>query len=221
MAEISRYRTLLAGIASGPLRGFWGSRLVFAIGLLFDEIAEGASLALKASWVKDSQFAPDGTLPASNELRLPRYPGESFGKHVTRMQGVWETYARAGDEDVLLEQLTSSLSEAGFTNPEIFYSSDPLNRSRFRVFYRPGHHPVTNDGSHYGAFTWGDGSTYGPGGITATQIGTFRAIIAQWKPLVWVCDEVLFQISGWSYGDGTHWGDVGLVWGGETASIGV
>jgi hypothetical protein len=196
-----------------------GRRLFGTVGILLDALSEGAEQALRATWIADSLGpAADGLSPAGEELSLPRYPQETPQAYESRLARAWTDWQVAGDEASVTAQLTA----AGFPGAEIYYAS-PLDAhwSKFFVFYPSGTHTVTSAGPGWGSFTWGDGTTFGPIGISAEDLRALRKIILKFKPGHWICGGLIFEISGWSYGTGPSWGDPGLVWGGTQAVVGV
>lgn len=202
-------------------RGF-GERFVGVVhGVMSDLIAQGATEAIKSAWLTNEEQPDDALTLIGAERKLPGYPGETPAIYRGRLLRAWDDYQVAGDEDSIIGQLAA----AGFPGAEIY---DPWNAtftpapywSHFIVRFPIGSHPVTSAGQEWGSFSWGDGTLYGPTGITPQQIALIRAIIAKWKPVRWICRRIDFQISGWAYGSGHLWGETGLTWGGEVVSIG-
>lgn len=190
-------------------------------GLMADTIGEAMGAAVRMPWLLEPLSPPDILPFVGKERNLPRYPGETLTQWRARMHGAWVAYEFAGDESSIIDQL----AKAGFPGVQIL---DPWNAtftpspywSHFIVRFPIGSHPVTSAGQAWGSFTWGDGTLYGPTGITPEQLATIRAIIRKWKPVDWVCRRIDFQISGWSYGTGHLWGETGLLWGGDVVSVG-
>lgn len=196
-----------------------GRRFFAAEALLFDGTMEASEHALRAGWVGDSLGpAADAHGVAGAELSLPKYPSETPTQYKLRLTRAWDDWPKAGHESVIIAQLAS----AGFPGAEIYYAS-PVDShwSKFYVVYPIGTHPVTAAGPDWGSFTWGDGTTYGPIGISAEDLSALRNIILKFKPAHYICGGLVFQLTGWSYGTGPSWGDPGLVWGGESAVVGV
>jgi len=221
---IRTYRDYLVRIAPRVLRSLPGQKLVGLTGLLCDYIAEGARQAVRAMWIGDRTGngpAYDALEPGGRELSLPRYPGETWASYHARLQRAWTDWPVAGHETSIEAQLAA----AGFPGAVIFYVTDwpgfLTSWSQFVVFYPAGMHPVTGPGPAYGSFNWGDGTTFGPTGITAEQLGAMRAIIRKFKPGHWVCRAIVFELSGWTFGTGHTYGEPGLVYGGETIYVGV
>lgn len=196
-----------------------GRRYFATLALLFDGTMEALEHALRGGWVNDSLGpAPDALSPAGDELSLPRYPSETATQYKERLARAWTDWQTAGHETSIVAQLTA----AGFPGAEIYYASAAdTHWSKFVVFYPAGTHGVTSSGPGYGSFTWGDGTTYGPLGISAQDLSALRNIILKFKPAHWICSGLVFELSGWSYGTGPSWGDPGLVWGGTQAVVGV
>jgi len=203
----------------GPLSGgFVG----VVLGVMADTIAEGMGAAVRMPWLLEPLSPPDVLPFVGKERRLPRYPGESEDQYRVRMHGAWEAYQYAGDESSILGQLAL----AGLPGAVIY---DPWNLafpispyySQFVVWFPLGTHPVTSPGQAWGSFSWGDGTRYGPTGLTPELAQTIRGIIKKWKPVEWICRGALFQVSGWAYGDGSLWGEAGLQWGGTVVVLGI
>jgi hypothetical protein len=206
-------RTLAAGL---------GEAFVGVLhGVMSDLIAQGATEAIKSAWLTNPEQPDDALTLIGAERKLPGYPGETPTIYRSRLSRAWDDYQVAGDEDSIIGQLAA----AGFPGAQIY---DPWSASflpapywsHFIVRFPIGSHPVTGPGQAWGSFTWGDGTLYGPTGITPQQIALIRAIIAKWKPARWICRRIDFQISGWAYGTGHLWGETGLLWGGDVVSIG-
>jgi len=209
------YRSFIARVMPTVLRGPIGRRFIGTFALFFDLLAEGARQAVRAPWVGDASGvgpAYDGMTASGNEVSLMRYPGETWAQHHARLQRVWDDYPLAGTEGAIAAQL----SAAGFPGAVFYY--DPPNTA-FWIFFPAGTHTVTAQGPLVGSFVVGDGTLIGPVGITPGQITTMRGIIARWKPAHWVCTKIIFQLTGWTVGDGHHVGDVGLTLGGENVII--
>lgn len=205
------------------LRTEVGVRLIGSIGVLVDELLEGAAQAVRAAWVGDSVGpAADALSAAGEEMSLPRYPRESAAQYEARLERAWDDWPYAGHESSIIGQLES----AGFPGAEIYTPADwPLTGlpdwwSQFWVFFPAGTHSVTADGPPYGSFDWGY-AAFGPVGITPADLFAMRQIILKFKPAHYICSGLIFEISGFSYGTGHVWGETDLAWGGESAVVGV
>jgi hypothetical protein len=211
------YRDL--GLANSPtrLRGKYGRRLVGAAMFLLDSVAQGLTHAVRAPWLRGKTGgAYDAVQLLGSETSLPRYPIETWSQHRARIDRAWSDWPFAGDEDPLIAQLAA----AGFPNAEIRFNDlapGPLGQpapywSQFWVFFPMGSHPVTGPGPRWGQFQWGDGTLWGPSGITRVDLYTIRSIVRKWKPGDWVCRGLIFELSRPRWGEFT-WGD-GTVWSG-------
>jgi hypothetical protein len=201
-----------------------GQRLIGTCALVFDNTMESVNHALRSAWVGDSLGpSPDALVYAGEEHSLPRYPRESQAQYEARLQRVWDDWPYAGHETSLAEQLEA----AGFPGAEFYYASDwPTTGladwwSQFWVYFPSGTHSVTAVAPEWGSFAWGDGTAYGPVGISFEDLDAMRRIIKKFKPAHYICGGIVFEISGWTYGTGHTWGEPGLVWGGESAVTGV
>lgn len=195
------------------------------IGVIFsytaDALANAMSAAAKMPWLKEPT-SPNDVLPlVGAERRLPRYPIDTDETYRNRLWLAWDTYEFGGDENTIIGELANT----GIVGAQVF---DPWNAtfdpvgywSHFIVFFPIGSHPVTAAGPAWGSWNWGDGTIWGPVGLTVELAATIRGIIAKWKPVRWICRKIVFQISGWAWGTGHTWGEGGLAWGGDTVEIG-
>lgn len=199
----------LLGELSG---GFMG---VFA--LVGDSAAEAFSQALMMPWLLEPTSPPDATPLIGKEQRMPRYPNESLENYRIRLWDAWSAYAFGGSKTAIELQL----AQAGFPGKVLYGGPDKENDyySQFWVWFPQGTHTVTDVAPKWGAFQWGDGTKYGPVGITTEQLAALKDLITKWKHSQWICRSMIFEISGWLYGTGHKWGEPGLVWGGKSASV--
>jgi hypothetical protein len=173
------------------LRQGAGQRLMGSLAMLLgDSNAEGLRQAVRASWVGDNDTGPaeDALAAAGAELSLPRYPNETWAQYHARLQRAWDDWPYAGHETSIVGQLEA----AGFPGAVIYHASEwPLTGledwwSQFWVFFPAGTHTVTAQGPAYGSFSWGDGSSYGPLGISPENLLAIRSIIQKFKPARWI-----------------------------------
>lgn len=214
---MTTYRDLEFVKVPTVLRGLAGRAFTGVLALVFDALAQGYSHAFRAPLNKaEGGPAYDALRWLGRETSLPRYPIESWNQHKARIDRAWDDWPLAGGEPAMIAQLAA----AGFPNAQIrYYPSEPGPHgepppyySQFWVYLPKGSHPVTGPAAPWGSFAWGDGTLWGPAGITLLQIFTLRAIIAKWKPGQWVCRGILFQLGSATWGN-FNWGD-GSVWGG-------
>lgn len=203
-----------------------GQRLMGTISLVLgDQISEGLRQAVRSGWIGDDDTGPadDALGPAGSELSLPRYPDETAAQYHARLDRAWDDWPTAGHETSTVAQLAA----AGFPGAVIYHAREwPTTGrtdwwSQFWVMFPAGTHTATAAGPLIGSFTIGPSITIGPVGISAENMLAMRALILKFKPAHWICSGIIFEISGWTVGDGTLVGDPGLLIGGEQATIGV
>ena len=85
--------------------------------------------------------------------------------------------------------------------------------SQFWIEFAAGTHPVTSEGPPWDAFTWDDGSTWGPVGYSPEFAATLHGIVNKWKPARWICRGFIFDF-GTATWDSFNWDD-GTVWDGS------
>src|SRR5690606_37900965 len=67
--------------------------------------------------------------------------------------------------------------------------------SQFWVFWPYGSHAISGVSKTYGTdFDYGDGTVWGPIGITRPEIMLLRGIIDKWKDAEWICRKILFGL---------------------------
>jgi hypothetical protein len=83
-------------VMPGPLRGYWGSRFMRAIGKRLDSIAQKFRDAVTArlpGTVNGANIAPDGALDyIGTERGLPRASGELGPAYADRLAGAWDAW---------------------------------------------------------------------------------------------------------------------------------
>lgn len=91
------YRDFIWSLLPASLRGEYGQRLMLGgLGLLADSVAEGATLAVRSSWLHDDACGDDALQRIGASRRMQRYPGETQASYRARLQGAWSAYAIAG-----------------------------------------------------------------------------------------------------------------------------
>lgn len=194
----TNYRQWVARLTQGigVLKDGLGAGFIGVVhGLMADITAEGASRAVRSPWLTVSDQPDDALALIGKERSLPLYPRETIAQYRARLKSAWSIYQFGGDESSIAGQLQA----AGFG---LCYTIDPWNGvltvsgywSHFTVWI--GTHTVTAAGPPYGSFAWGDGSRYGPVGLTLEDANTIRAIIAKWKPVDWICRDIRFDLGG-------------------------
>lgn len=196
--------------------GFWGSRFAGVTGgFLMDLLAEGAATALDASW--SALFSPasdvydkpaDGLGGLGSASLLPLLPGENA--HISlraRLLDKWNFWS--GSPELGLESIlgTATGGTADVLVPGDFVSPPDafVHWSRFWVQFPEGSHPVTGSANTYaGGQTFGDGSTYGPAGLTQEYFSLLKSVSRRYKPAQWVAWDFEFVLSGITYRSMVH-----------------
>lgn len=211
-------------LRSAPWRGDVGRRLKGAWGLIHDAIGKGLTQALLAPWMSRADGVPfDSQALYGQETQLPRYPGETAAQYLTRLAGVWDTWQLAGGPEIIVTQLAL----AGWPGAQLYTSFEwpgapPTGYwSQFWLFFPEGTHPVTAAGPEFGSFTFGDGTAFGPVGITGDEIALIRAIVDKFRDARWIYRGAYFELEAWTYGTGHLFGESGLVFGGSHAFGGI
>lgn len=192
----------------GTALGYWGERLTGMLALFADDTATGLSEARKAPWLAEATSPDDVLTHVGNERLMEKYPGETDATYRARLLAAWDTWSKAGNESVIIAQLTAfGLSGITIkTNADWNWDNQPNNWSRFWVVITG--HPWTWSG------TWGDGGDWGDGrlwGITATeaQLEAVRSIINKFRPAHVINPWIIFVIDGaqWTGTPNGKWDD--------------
>lgn len=197
---------------SGTLSAAW---CAIVHGNSADLYVQSATLAHRMGWILDPESPDDALALFGAERRMPKYPLETVDAYRTRLHQAWEAYKYGGSAYAIESQFAA----AGYPGVEVKYF--PLRDgpgaaaapywSQFWIFMPYGVHPVLAESETWGSFTWGDGSLYGPLGLTVEFLQTIRGIVRKWKSVRWVCRGFIFGFpdalwGGFEYGDGTLWG---------------
>jgi hypothetical protein len=201
MANSYRELAVIAFRGIRTLRGYYGERFVGVVfGLMPDAVAQGATEAVRSPWFTLAS-QPDDALPLlGQERRLDRYPPDTSGTYRARQQNAWNLYQFTGsaDDDTMLTVFAAMGLTLGhildiWNSPGSF--ADPTYWSQFIVSFDVGGHPVTAVGPAWGSFSWGDGTRYGPVGLTLEMWANIRHGLRKWKPSDWICRKVQFQLA--------------------------
>jgi hypothetical protein len=187
------------------------------VGVVFsqvaDTLAEGMSLAVRMGWLLDPDSPPDVLPMIGQERGMQRYPIEADVQHRARLHGAWEAYLQAGTVHAIVSQFAAAGYEVRVQRlPDRPGPDGGPWWSQFWVIFPPGTHPITGVGPTWGSFSWGDGTLYGPGGMTAEFAALIRGIVRDWKSSRWICRGFIFELGDALWG-GFDWGD-GTVYGG-------
>jgi hypothetical protein len=169
-------------------------------------------------------YSQDDFLPYSAyERSLPRYPSETAASHRARLHDAWRTWAEdAGNPDGLINQLTS----CGVVVSNIITYLPPggdLSRgipvfppstqwwSQFSIIITTGEGSGSQGAIPYPGWT-GGASTI----VSQDLINSAQSIISKFKPVDWVCREIIVtnESEDWYWGkpgidleEGVGWGE--------------
>ena len=195
-------------------RRYWGVRFSGGwLGTLFDSISSAIMDAALSPYLKgNSTPAYDALRLLGNETSMPQYATEGWVQYRSRLETDWETWT---EQAGTFRGIVNQLALAGAPGSQVFRFSESGSWSDFVVFYPAGSHTVTGSLEIGSGWLIGDGSIVGPLGVTPEQLSTYRDLITHWKPAIWRCPWIIFEINGWTIGTGHTVGEVGLVIGGE------
>lgn len=190
------------------------------VGYVHDALTEAATFARAIGWVKEDAVTVDSLPHLGRNFNLQRYPIETPGQFITRMQGAWDLWQFAGHEATIENQLHT----LGFTGATVYDASECPGRaagywSIFWVFFPEGTHPILGPGPLCGsAGDCGGGAICGPLGLNNNELTTIRKIVRDWKPVDWICGALIFELLSPTCGaDGDCGG--GEVCGGVTVEV--
>ncbi len=223
-------------------RGWWLSRLLYAIFVQFDALVDWANYAVHLrypSWC--AEHCPEALAIHGRSRGIRRGFAESGAAYAARLVQWVPGRKRRGNLFVLMDQLAGYLSGFAVTircvningawctripdGTREYHRADPTNWdwdgntaawSRYWVILYPPADLWTDDGTWDDPGTWDDGGTWD---TTATpdQVATIRAIVAEENPPHAKCAGILISLNGTDYsplgsGAGFPAGDWG-TWG--------
>lgn len=212
MATPKDFREWASLLSPGSWRAYWGTRFIGgAIGLLFDMLAEGASIAVFVSKMGSRNFPDDSPDLLGIERNMPRFPGEATTSYTQRLKDAWKLWRESGTSggiNKMFFRWLPATSVTFHTNASWDWDSQPTNWSRLWVVLIA--HPWTDDGTWDDPGTWDDGGTWDTT-ATADEVRAARDIVRSFKSGHEICvaicvvlDEVTWNAN---QPDGT-WGDV-------------
>lgn len=221
------------------LRAWWGSRLLYAIGLMFDALLEWANMAVHArlaSWCASN--ALDALAVHGRDRGIRRGFAESATSYAARLSTWWEARKQKGSRWATMDQIAGYLSGYSVTIRTVngngawctrlpdgtreYHRSSPTNWdwdgnaaawSRYWVILYPPATLWTDDGAWDDPGTWDDGGTWD---TTATpdQVATIRAIVKEWNPPHAKCAGILIALNSVDFApDGSGAGFPAGDWG--------
>ena len=207
---MTTFREIVFALSPSWLRAKYGERFIgLNEGLGADLIAEGASQALKAPWLK-TDTSPNDALPSiGDEREIERTPGETDPKYRERLYDAWDLWGEAAT--VLFAK--NALAPFGIPDSSVTlvanyqWNPDPNSThwSRWWVFIS---NPPT-----FALATWGGAvpGNWGAGpytwGSSATQQDIFSIlrILRDWKSAHEIGVDVILGFNATVWGIGT-WG---------------
>jgi hypothetical protein len=191
-------------IRPGWLSLFWGERLTGTLwGFFADLIAQAASEAVAAPWLRSPTSPGDALGPAGADANIERAPGETLAQYRSRLLDKWRLWQEAAT--VLFAR--NALAPFGVPEDEITLIAkrdwEPDgNEESWSRFWVHLDNPSPWSELVIGAFTLGDGSTVGST-ATLEQVCAVVFFLSKWKS----AHEVgVYVIVDWTTpGDGV-WG---------------
>jgi hypothetical protein len=185
----------------GVAKRSWGGPLLSAgLCVLADVCADMIFRASQTGMIS-SPVSPDDVLGMVGKERgeMFKYPAESFAQFRARLLIARDTLDVDGSGTAIVGQLAA----AGFPGATIELRpslAGPRGEaapylSQFAVRFPAGR--ITGIGDYWGAPTWGDGTYWGPYGLSSEELQTIRAIIEKFRDGQAVCRWLIFEITGY------------------------
>lgn len=213
------FRDTLLRVVPRWLRGHWGSRYLYAIGIHLDTVAEAATAAVKLRF--PGVYSPEGLGLLGKERGIMRGIAETDEAYAYRLSRWWDDRKRKGNAFALAFQLQGilgphrprirvvnqsgswyTLNEDGSTavhNAAWDWDGNVNAWSRFWVIIYPPPELWVSEG------TWGDGKTrWGDGGTwgttaTPAQCAMVRALITEWQAAHARCAKIIIALDPASF----------------------
>lgn len=240
MSDLITFRDRMAQAAPRWLRGWWGSRLLYALGIIFDAVCDWASYAVHVrypSWC--AVHMPDALAAHGRNRGIRRGFAETAASYAARLAMWWPTRKQRGSLYALMDQLAGymaghevkircvNLNGAWYTRnadgTREYHRATPSNWSwdaytgafsRYWVIIYPPSSLWTSRGTwgSHSTETWGDASVNATWGstMTAEQAATIMAIITEWNPPHARCSHVALALDPASFDPTAAAGSAGL-----------
>ncbi len=219
------YRDYLTRLVPPWLQRTVSELFLRAHGDALDVLAEKAKDATKSGFVA---VAPTDALPYHGFARsLPKFAGEMDAAHRARLLAAWETWGTAGTREGPLDEggtygLVGMLEAAlpGATVQVKAYRDPylgPLRRGYWSEFWVvlsdvPWTPRVWGTGTWSETVTWGSDATH-------AEVETLKGIVRTFKAAHEWCPAIVVVFEGRTWGDGSEWGDPGVVWDADANAI--
>lgn len=92
----TNFRTYFETIGPPWTHRYYGERLWGALGLMCDLVAEGATQAVRASWLKADTFPADALPIIGHERQIERVQPDTNAAYRTRLMQAWDLWTEAG-----------------------------------------------------------------------------------------------------------------------------
>lgn len=214
------------------LQRYWGSRFIYALWIQTDAFIDALVAGVKMRFPGYYSFE---SLPLiGRERRIQRGLSESDATYAARLPGWLDAHATRGGPYALLQQLFAFYAPNNFPVRLIYrsgryfdlatdgtitmgdqpsFSPDNMPSKWARwwlIFQWPTPVPAKRK---WGAFKWGDGSTYGSG-FTSADVYDLKLVPREWNA-AHAQGALVIVNGGWVYGfPPRKWGESGLKWGG-------
>lgn len=116
---MTTYREYLERLLPGWMKGHWGARYIYPLGLVLDAIMQATTDATKIRILTPE--TPDDALgELGRDSSLERYPVDTPATYLARLQRRFSTWKRAGSRPAVIEQLEAF----GFQHATIYSARD-------------------------------------------------------------------------------------------------
>jgi hypothetical protein len=196
------FRDYIYRLSPAFLRDYWGQRLMGILGLSWDGIAEGATIAVGATKLYSDERATDVLDLIGEERMLPRFPDETDTDYEARLHDAWELWQQAGTRNGIAQMFDrwggKVLNHA--RNADWNWDAQPSNWSRIWVIlfdhgWTEGPALGDPDMPALGDPSWTLGST-----ATPDEVRAARNIVRSFKEAHATCVNVIVVLdeAGWS-----------------------
>ena len=238
MSDLVTYRDSMLNLGPTWLRGFWGSRLIYALAIQWDALIDATVMAVKMrfpGWSADNM--PDALALIGRERGIIRGFAESNASYAVRLTRWIDDRRIKGNPYALMAQLQGYLSgfptkmrivnQAGawYTlnadGTKDYFAHRPSNWtwdiettqwSRYWIILYPPSELWVTDGVYGDAAPRAAGGTIGSS-ATLDQINSIRAIVKAWTPPHASCEHIIVAFDPASFDPTSHTGMPDGTWG--------